>query len=150
MSFEKNKSLLVFRLLPGQDLFESLIQKVLSQPEGYQSFAVVTCVGSLNQCTVRLAGATPTNQNIKAIPGPLEIVSLVGTVSSNKAHIHISFSNDQGSTFGGHLMPGSIIDTTAEVVLINIETLGGQTLTREMDPQTGFNELCVRPSEIIH
>lgn len=145
MSCIMNKSLLVFRLLPGDDLFNSILNKVESQAEGSRSFAIVTCVGSLNQCKIRLAGATASNQATKIIPGPLEIVSLVGTIASNKAHIHISVSDKEGLTYGGHLMAGSTIDTTAEIVLANLESLAGVTITREMDHQTGFRELCVNP-----
>lgn len=140
-----SKSFLVFRLLPGDDLFDSIINKVSSADEGARSFAIVTCVGSLKQCKVRLAGATATDQATKIIPGPLEIVSLVGTIANNKGHIHISVSDKEGLTYGGHLMSGSTIDTTAEIVLANIESLAGVTLTREMDHKTGFRELCVNP-----
>ena len=140
-----SRSFLVFRLLPGDDLYESLVAKASESPEGFRSFAIVTCVGSLKQCKVRLAGATASNQATKIIPGPLEIVSLIGTIAHDKAHIHISVSDKEGLTHGGHLMSGSTIDTTAEVVLANIESLAGVTLTREMDHQTGFKELCVNP-----
>lgn len=140
-----SNSFLVFRLLPGDDLYDSLVNKASEAAEGARSFAIVTCVGSLKQCKVRLAGATATNQATKIFQGPLEIVSLVGTIAFNKAHIHISVSDQEGLTHGGHLMPGSTIDTTAEIVLANIESLAGVTLTREMDHQTGFRELCVNP-----
>ncbi|OHT01053.1 DNA-binding protein [Tritrichomonas foetus] len=129
-----------FRLLPGMDLYESIVQEATKN--GPASHSIVTCVGSLKQCKVRLAGATADSQSTRIFPGPLEIVSLVGTIAQDRAHIHISVSDKEGNVFGGHLMPGSTIETTAEVVLANLRK-AGITLTREMDPSTGFRELCV-------
>lgn len=135
-----NMCYVVFRLNPGDDLYNSIANEAVK--EGNASHSIVTCVGSLNECKVRLAGATSTNQQTKTIAGPLEIVSLVGTIASNRAHIHISVSDKEGNVFGGHLMPGSTIDTTAEIVLINLSK-SGITMTREPDERTGFNELKV-------
>lgn len=133
-----------FRIKPGQDLWECIQAEALkNSPVGV---AIVTCVGSLKVCKVRLAGATPTNQNMKEFPGPLEIVSLVGTVIQDRAHIHISVSDQNGNVFGGHLVPGSIVDTTAEVVLADFTDPQYQ-YTRELDQETGFRELVVRKIE---
>ena len=129
-----------FRLKKGADLYKSLI--TIANEAGPASHAVVTCVGSLTHLRMRLAGATPTNQNIKDFEGPFEIVSLVGTIAGPKAHLHISVSNSDGKTIGGHLLEGSLIDTTAEVVLANLNA-DKIHLTRENDPETGFTELAV-------
>lgn len=101
---------------------------------------IVTCVGGLEQAVVRMAGAKPDAQDIRTFEGDYEIVSLVGTVSVNGTHLHLSFSDSEGLTKGGHLKEGTIIHPTAEIVLgyeDNIE------FKRELDDETGFPELTI-------
>ena len=57
------------------------------------------------------------------VAGPLEIVCCTGNVSKREdgqliAHAHLVVSNEQGTTFGGHLLPGCPIDATGELVLV--------------------------------
>ncbi|MEK7152666.1 MAG: PPC domain-containing DNA-binding protein, partial [Patescibacteria group bacterium] len=101
---------------------------------------IVTCVGGLEQATIRMAGAKPDAQDIRTMGGDFEIVSLVGTVSTNGVHLHMSFSNKNGVVQGGHLKEGTIIHPTAEIVIGVDETV---TFKRELDQGTGFKELVV-------
>ena len=49
--------------------------------------------------------------------GTIEIVSISGVIASGQPHLHISLSqHDQA--FGGHLEPGSIVLTLAEIVIV--------------------------------
>lgn len=134
-------SYLAFRLYPGQDLYNEIT--AAATKSGSASHAVVTCVGSLTKCQIRLAGATATNQQVSELSGPFEIVSLVGTIAGDRAHLHISVADSSGHVFGGHLMPGSIIDTTAEIVLVDLRP-SHILMTREPDAATGFKELVVK------
>jgi predicted DNA-binding protein with PD1-like motif len=77
---------------------------------------------------------------IKTHDGTFEIVSLVGTVESGNSHLHISISDAEGNTLGGHLKMGTIVGVTAEVVIGQLE---GTTFKRESDKNTGFEELVV-------
>ena len=129
-----------FRLHPGEDLYNAVTATATAN--GPASHAVVTCVGSLTACKIRLAGATATDQKVSELVGPFEIVSLVGTIAGDRAHLHISVADKTGAVFGGHLMPGSIVETTAEVVLVNLRP-AGIVMTREPDAATGFRELVV-------
>ncbi len=129
-----------FRLTPGDDL-KLGIEKFTSRATigaGY----ILTCVGSLTEVVIRLAGATPEKQDIRSYRGHFEIVSLVGTVSINGCHLHMSFSDEYGTVAGGHLKEGSVVGTTAEVVLGEDENV---QYYRELDPETGFPELNVYP-----
>lgn len=75
------------------------------------------------------------------LQGPLEIVSLSGTLSSNGGcHLHASFSNEQGKVFGGHLIE-MIVYTTAEIV---IGECSAMVFERYLDSQTGFPELVIK------
>jgi predicted DNA-binding protein with PD1-like motif len=129
---------IIFRLKPGADL-KSSIENVIQQNNIKAGF-IVTCVGGLEQATVRMAGAIPDNQDIRAFKDDYEIVSLVGTISVNGTHLHMSFSDKNGVVHGGHLKEGTIIHPTAEIVIgINDDV----EMKREMDDETGFTELVV-------
>lgn len=57
------------------------------------------------------------------IAGPLEIVCCMGNISKREdgelvVHAHIAVSNEQGATFGGHALPGCIIDVIGQLVLV--------------------------------
>ena len=124
----------VFRLGPGQDL-KAEIQKLVSEKK-ITAGAIITCVGSLKFACLRMAGeSSPSTFSEK-----FEIVSLVGTVSINGSHLHISLSDSQGKMRGGHLLGGCQVNTTAELVIGEIE---GLTFSRETDTTTGYKELVI-------
>lgn len=129
---------LIFRLKPGADL-KSSIEAMVRQHTIKAGF-IVTCVGGLEQATVRMAGAKPDAQDIRIFKDDFEIVSLVGTVSTNGTHLHLSFSDTEGTVRGGHLKEGTIIHPTAEIALGIDEDV---EMRREMDEETGFAELVV-------
>lgn len=124
-----------FRLRPGQDLKRELDAFV--QQQHVQAGAILTCVGSLTDVTLRLA-----NQEGPSVwRGHFEIVSLVGTLSANGSHVHLSVSDSTGKTLGGHLLEGCKIYTTAEVV---VGVMPDLRYVREPDPTFGYRELVVR------
>lgn len=131
----RGSRMIAVRLMPGQDLKAELVK--LTRERHLKAAAVMTCVGSLNHATVRLAGRPDTLE----MNGPLEIVSLVGTLSEAGVHLHLAVASADGSTRGGHLMEGSLIYTTAELVLVELE---GLEFTRHEDPATKFQELRIR------
>ena len=73
----------------------------------------------------------------------MEIVSLVGTLSSiGGHHLHISLSDKDGHVVGGHVFGELIVFTTAEIVIGDCEQL---EFHREYDRETGFGELAIKP-----
>ena len=68
----------------------------------------------------------------------MEIASLVGNVSLKDGepmvHAHVTLSDDEGSAFGGHLAPGTVIFACEFI----IQQLEGQTLERGFDEETGL------------
>ncbi|MCL4152664.1 UNVERIFIED_CONTAM: hypothetical protein GTU68_054411, partial [Idotea baltica] len=69
-----------------------------------------------------------------------EVLSLTGTVSPIRTHLHICLSDNEGPCIGGHVVSDLIVFTTMEILL------GESTehvLTRELDPKTGYYELVV-------
>lgn len=126
------------RLSPGADLMQALVKATADF--SLRAGCILTCVGSLQVASLRLAnrpGAT-------IYHGKYEIVSLVGTLCPDGPHVHISISDGQGVTIGGHLLEGCQVYTTAEIVLGELED---STFTREFDPQSGYEELVIRPRE---
>jgi uncharacterized protein len=99
---------------------------------------VATCAGSLRQAAIRFADQKETT----TLTGPFEIVSLAGTLSPDGPHLHITVADATGRTYGGHLGAGSIVYTTAEVVVAEI---AGTRFRREVDPATSYKELVVSP-----
>lgn len=124
------------RLRPGQDLRVELER--FAKSAGLRAGYIITCVGSLNRATLRLANRSETT----AFDGKFEIVSLVGTLTPDGPHLHLSISDNTGRTIGGHLIEGCPIYTTAEIVIGEATDLD---FTRELDVQSGYEELAVRP-----
>lgn len=124
------------RLKPGQDLRQQL--DAFAKQRQIRAGAMVTCVGSLTQVTLRLAN----QENPTVYRGHFEIVSLVGTLSINGSHLHLAVSDSTGRTLGGHLLDGNLVYTTAELVVGVLEELD---FRREPDPTYGYRELTVYP-----
>lgn len=80
---------------------------------------------------------------VKVFQEHMEIVSLVGTLSSiGGHHLHISLSNKNGQVFGGHVFGEMKVFTTAEIMIGECEDL---TFVREFDSASGYDELVVNP-----
>jgi uncharacterized protein len=126
---------IALRLRPGADLKGELL--ALAAREGVRAGWVLTCVGSLSQVRVRLAGGA----EHATWQGAFEIVARTGTLSPDGGHLHLAVADHQGRTFGGHLVEGCTVRTTAEVVLA---ADGRLLFAREHDPATGYDELVVR------
>ena len=122
------------RLHPGDDLRRALESWIGEQ--GEQAGCLISGVGSLSVAQLRLAGA----REATGIHGDLEILSLAGTLSSDGAHLHIAVADSIGAVIGGHLCPGSLVRTTAELV---IGLLPEWRFRRELDPTTGYAELQI-------
>ena len=99
-----------FRLTKGMDLKKEIENYAI---DNKVSGVIISCVGSLSKLVIRLADG----KSILEKEDSFEIVSITGTLSQDGVHIHISVSDNNGNTIGGHLKDGCIINTTAEVCL---------------------------------
>lgn len=124
------------RLRPGDDLRRALEAWMGEQHE--QAGCLISAVGSLSVVQMRLAGAAEAT----VIRGDLEILSLAGTLSPDGAHLHIAVAGSSGAVIGGHLCTGSLVRTTAELV---VGLLQEWRFSRELDPDTGYPELRISP-----
>lgn len=123
-----------FRLKSAQDLFDSI--ESFAREKNIEAGCVLSGIGSLTQFAVKLADREiPTEYE-----GHFEIVSLAGTVSIYGPHLHISVSDGDGKTIGGHLVSGCKIYTTAEIVLAVFPNV---IYKREFAEDSGYEELVV-------
>jgi predicted DNA-binding protein with PD1-like motif len=127
--------LLPIRLSPGEDLRRALENTI--QTQSPDSAFVVAGIGSLSEAKLRYAGEATES----TIAGPLEILTISGSLTASGAHLHMTISDASGRVYGGHTAYGNVIRTTAEILMA---LLPDWSLERELDAITGFNELVVR------
>ena len=123
------------RLRRGADLMGSI--KALCAEKHIAAGVVLSAVGCISRGRVRDASGV----TIREIHDHCEIVSLNGTVSEKRCHLHIALSKEDLSTIGGHLCPGCIVNTTCELVIAEIP---GTAIDVEFDGETGYDELIFR------
>ncbi len=120
------------RLHRGDDLLGSI--RALTKQKRIAAGTVLSAVGCISEGKLRDASGV----TIRDIKEHCEIVSLNGTVSENRCHLHIALSKEDLSTIGGHLCPGCIINTTCELI---IAEFSGISYGVEQDAETGYDEL---------
>ena len=123
-----------FRLKSGQDLFDSI--EAFVKEKRIEAGCILSGVGSLTHVTLRLAN----REFLSEYDGYFEIVSITGTVSVHGSHLHISISDGDGKTIGGHFESGCKIYTTAEIV---IAAFNDVIYKREFAEDSGYDELTV-------
>lgn len=124
----------VCRLTAGQDLKAELLN--LCHKHNIKAGSIISSVGCLNNLHLRLAGGSTYLKR----EGDFEIISLNGTLSQYGLHLHLSVADSQGHCLGGHLQEGCLINTTAEIILVEFKDL---LFKREFDTATGYKELVV-------
>ena len=120
------------RLRRGDDLMLSI--KEICKEKNIAAGVILSAVGCISEGRVRDASGV----TIREIREHCEIVSLDGTVSAKRCHLHISLSKEDLSTIGGHLCEGCIINTTCELVIAEIPET---RIDKEFDAETGYDEL---------
>lgn len=125
--------IVITRLTRGMDLKDS-ISKICIK-ENIKAGVILSSVGSIKKINIRLP-----NLNTFMKEANYEIISLNGTLSSNRIHLHISASDINGNVIGGHLLEGTIIDTTCELVIQKLEC----EFIKKYDESTKFDELAIK------
>ena len=126
------------RLHRGDDLLLSI--REIAREYHIPAAVVLSAVGCISRGRVRDASGV----RIQEIEEHCEILSLNGTVSENRCHLHIALSKEDLSAIGGHLCEGCIINTTCELV---IGILENWEIGVEFDEETGYKELIFREVE---
>ena len=126
------------RLKNGQDLKKEI--EKFAKENNIKAGCVLSIVGGLSK-TVLKTPRKPGEVSQHVLEKAVEIVSGTGTVSKDGHHIHISVTDKDGVTLGGHLDYGCVVRVTVELVILSFSDM---SYTREDDPETGFKELIVR------
>jgi len=125
---------IALRLQPGDDLRRSLLSYCIEH--SIDAAYLLSAVGSLDNAVIRFADAS-TGTVLKQ---RLEIIALNGTLSRHGLHLHIALADGAGQVLGEHLLEGSIVYTTAEIVL---GLVPGVQFERRVDQETGYLELAI-------
>lgn len=126
------------RLRRGADLLESV--KALCAEKHIAAGVVLSAVGCISEGRIRDASGV----TVREVTEHCEIVSLNGTVSQNRCHLHIALSKEDLTTIGGHLCAGCIVNTTCELVIAEIPSTA---IEKEFDEETGYQELVFRATK---
>lgn len=126
------------RLKRGDDLLGSI--RALCRDKEIRAGVVLSGVGCISRGRIRDASGV----TIREISEHCEIVSLNGTVSAQRCHIHIALSKEDLHTIGGHLCLGCVVNTTCELVIGELPSI---TFAVEQDPETGYDELIFCQTE---
>lgn len=126
------------RLHRGDDLLLSI--RELSKEHHIKAGVILSAVGCISHGRLRDASGV----NIQTVDEHCEIVSLNGTISETRCHLHLALSKEDLTTIGGHLVEGCIINTTCELVLGILDTW---QIGVEFDIETGYDELIFRRTD---
>jgi len=132
------KKIHTFRVKPKEDLLRAI--EDYCESNGVTSGAVISIIGSLEKASLNFLKSLPANYINKQLDGPMEIASAQGSVAKMDdktiVHIHV-LVDDENETRGGHLAEGSIVFSTAEVIIGELE----HQLKRAKNDYTGLFEL---------
>ena len=129
------------RLLEDEDLAESIKRR--AEQSGLKA-GVFVLIGTLKHAV--LGYYKEGEYKTMRLEGPLEIASCTGNIAVDEQgeliiHAHVVVSNEKGEAFGGHLMKGSSVGATAELVIIEAS---GINLQRAFDEGTKLKLLKLR------
>jgi predicted DNA-binding protein with PD1-like motif len=132
----QNTKIFALRLVPGDDVVLQL-EEFCKLEKIFAGF-IISAVGSLTVANLRFANKTESTLLPDAF---YEVVSLSGTIGcSSGHHLHLSCSDENGKTTGGHLLKGSLVYTTLELAILSLED---KTFARVLEPKYGFQELVI-------
>lgn len=134
---------------PGKDLI-SCIKKVCND-NGIRAGTILTAVGTLQKSTITNPPSDKAKTGTvfslpKVIPGPLQILCLVGVICEKDngelyVHLHGSFADQYGKLHGGHLEEGeSPALRRTEAIIGEIADI---RMLESFDETTGNTELSI-------
>jgi len=130
----------VVRLKPGTDLLNG-IQSACEHYEIHNG-VIISAIGSLARVRFCDVEALPEKKcgygygRILALDETIELTGAGGVICSDaenhiNLHIHISMSDKNGKAYGGHLVEGTTVLMTSDIVIGEIT---GLEMRREYDP----------------
>lgn len=137
MITKKIGSTLVVRLDKGEEVVSSLLQ--VAQEQGITA-ASITGLGAADEACISVLDPAIGNYVDHTLSCPMEIVSLVGSLSRRDgqphAHLHIALADSSFHVLGGHLKSARI-SITGEIMM---QCLDGQ-IDRAFNPAIHIYEM---------
>ena len=121
-----------YNFSPGADVFNSLNRL---QKDFKSTSFLISAVGDLSRGSFKC----PLSQKPLILENKLEIITLSGYLTSKDSHIHISVSDENCRVFGGHLLPGTIVLKTLDILLGVIPNLQHRSLVNINDIATSID-----------
>ena len=130
---------IVVRLAPGTDLLDGM--QAACERYGIRNGVVISAIGSLARVRFCDVEALPDKKcgygygRVLALDETIELTGAGGVICSDEEgninlHVHLSMSDKTGKAYGGHLVQGTTVLMTADIVLGEIE---GVSMLREYD-----------------
>ena len=143
---------IAFRASPGEDVLGAL-EKVCVE-HSISNGIILSAIGSLDGAKF----FTPVPLNNKAgagysdpieLVGPIELLNATGMITHKENgdpdfHVHCTFSNGKGTSYGGHLIQGNTVLLTLDVVIGEIK---GIDMVREFDEE--LEVPIFRPKQMV-
>ena len=124
------------RLPCGGDLLEE-IRKLCKEKN--IRFGAFEALGAVQSAKIAFYDQKKRAYREISLPEPMEIASLIANISEKDGeifiHAHITLAKENGSAFGGHLIPGTVI-LACEFVARQFD---GPVPTRHLDEETGLS-----------
>ena len=135
MEYKKIGNKYIVRLNIGEDIVETLKTFCTEQQI---TLGWVQGIGAVDKANLGFFQVGTKEYYTKDFTGDYEVTSLLGNVTTKDGevylHLHITLSDEEYKTYGGHLN-SAIISVTGEIV---IEAIEG-TVERQMDEEIGIN-----------
>lgn len=132
--------LIALRLKPGTDVLLGLQEAC--ERNGINNGVILSAIGSLNGVQYCNPVELPTKAGygygeILHLTGPIELTNASGIIchddeGNTNLHVHISLSDRHGNAHGGHLVEGTKVLLTVDVILAEIE---GLVMGRKFDEE---------------
>tara|TARA_Y100001968_G_C19219986_1_gene649226 strand:+ start:46 stop:660 length:615 start_codon:yes stop_codon:yes gene_type:complete len=121
----------------GADVYSLLND--LHRDDNFTSF-LISAVGDLSKVSFKC----PLNDKPVVLEKKLEIITLSGFLKSAGSHLHISVSDENCSVFGGHLLSGTIVLKSLDVLIGVIPKLNKTSIGTSSD-KTAKVDIYVLP-----
>ena len=133
--YKKFDNIYAVRLIKDSEIIHSLKEFC---EENKITAGIIQGIGALNSLTLGYFNSATKEYKEKTIQGSIEMTSLMGNISIKDSqtylHCHVTASNDDYNTIGGHLISATI-SLTGEIF---ITALDGK-ISRYLDNETGLN-----------
>ncbi len=128
------------RLTPGVDVLLGLQEAC--RRKGINNGVILSAIGSLNGVCYCNPVELPTKAGYGYgetlhLTGPIELTNASGIIchddeGNTNLHVHVSLSDRHGGAHGGHLVEGTKVLLTVDVIIAEIE---GLVMGRKFDPE---------------